>query len=401
MRASGEHGTIGRLRLIILAFAIVLLAADLGPALSFIRALFDGGLTPSLVDSDFVNYWMGAHLAQTGAQADLFTQSSYFLRLEEEFGPQRQIRAFSYPPHILLPLFPLGYLPYETAFALFLCLTLALFVAGAEIFRRAELPDADRLVVFAVLAAYATVNLGAGQNGFLTGALLLVGLAWRGRHPVLAGVAFGLLSVKPQLGLLIPLLLLIERDWMTILWSVVVTIALVALSAFTFGIEVWEAYLTVSIAEQSRVLTEWTGPFLHMMPTVFVAVRTLGLDSSIAGHAQLLVSLAVFVAVIWLFLRDRSRSRKAFGLLCGTFLFVPYGFNYDMGALAVVSAALLTGQGIVARQFVARAALALVAILPPFVLPLSLAGAPIAPILLAAAMWAILLITYRATADTG
>lgn len=381
-----ELGTNGRLRVLIPALAILLLAAGLGPALAFLAALFDGDLTPSLVDSDFVNYWMGAHLAQTGGQADLFTQNAYFARLEEAFGPQRQIRAWSYPPHILLPLYPLAYLPYETAFAVFLLLTLALFVAGTEVFRRADLSDADPVVVFAALAAYATVNLAAGQNGFLTSALLLFGLALRGRRPVLAGLAFGLLTVKPQLGLLVPLLLLIERDWATILWSTLATLLLVAVSVLCFGTDVWMTYLSVTIVEQGSVLTEWTGVFLHMMPTAFAAARTLGFDLSVATFLQTAFSVVALVAAVLLFGRDPSRPRRAFALLCATFLLIPYGFNYDMGALAVVAAVLLTGQGALDR--VTLSGLAVVAMLPAFVLPLSYIGAPIAPLLLAAALWA-------------
>lgn len=398
MRAWRRRGIGDRLRLLLLGFAALLLVADFRPAVTFLGGLADGQVTPSLVDSDFVNYWMGAHLAQTGAQADLFTPDIYFSRLEEEFGPQRQIRAWSYPPHILLPLFPLSFLPYEAAFALFLLLSLALFATASELFRRTELPDADRLAMLAVLVAYATVNLGSGQNGFLTGALLLFGLAWRGRHPVLAGLAFGLLTVKPQLGLLIPLLLLFERDWRTILWSGIVTVGLVALSVLSFGIEAWTLYLTVTIAEQSRVLTDWTGVFLYMMPTVFAAARTLGLDPSQAAYLQGPVSVAALVAVLWIFRREPSRPGRAFALLCATFLLSPYGFDYDMGALAVVAVLLLTARGAMAGQ-AASAALALVAMLPAFVLPTSLIGAPVAPLVLAAALWACLRNNRREIAE--
>lgn len=374
-----------QLRSILLGVAAIVLLADLIPALAFLAALFDDGLTPSLADRDFVNYWMGSHLALAGEQADLFSQREYFARLVEEFGPQAQIRAWSYPPHILLPLFPLGYLPYEPALVLFLFLTLVLFVAAAEVFRRAEIPQGDCLVAFAAIAAYATVNLGGAQNGFLTGALLLSGLAWRGKRPLLAGIAFGLLTVKPQLGLLVPLLLLVERDWATILWSAVATLALVALSILVFGVDVWHAYLTVTVVEQRSVLTDWSGVFLYMMPTVFGAVRSLGADPSLAALLQWPVSGAALLACIWLFRRDGSRPMRAFSLLCATFLVSPYGFDYDMGALAVVAALLLARQGAGAHH--SPWALAVIAILPAFVLPLGAAGAPVAPVLLAAALW--------------
>jgi hypothetical protein len=350
----------------------IVVMVNLIPALSFVAALFDGRITPSLVDRDFVNYWMGAHLSLQGDQTDLFGQRVYFAHLEELFGPQAQSRAWSYPPHMLLIVFPLGLIPYEPSLAIFLVLSFMIFLAAAELFRRTGVPSADRLV------------LSAAQNGFLTGALLLFGLSWRGRHPVLAGLAFGLLTIKPQLGILIPVLLLFERDWATILWSAVFALVLVALSASIFGVEIWHAYLTVTIAEQRSVLTDWTGGFLYMMPTAFAAARTLGADPSLAALLQGPFSALGIITAAWLFMRDASASGRTFALLCATFVVSPYGFDYDMGALAVASATFLSAQNGAGRG--AGAMLLAVALLPAFVFPLGSVGLPIAPLLLAIAL---------------
>jgi hypothetical protein len=375
-----------RARLPLILFAAVTALTMLVPLTANLRGLFDGVLTPAMVDTDFVNYWMGATLALRGEHADLFTQQGYMLRLEEVFGPHPQDRAWSYPPHILLPLLPFGFLPYETALVLFLLSTFALFVAGAEALRRSAAPDADRIVVFAAIVAYAGVNAVSGQNGYLTGALLLFGLAFRGRRPVLAGLAFALLTIKPQLGILVPVLLLIERDWRTILWSGLFTAAFITLSVALLGTGVWHTYLTVTAAEQRDVLTSWTGPFLYMMPTAFTAVRSLGFDPSLAAVVQWPVSIAAALLATWLFVRDRSRLGRSFALLCATFLVSPYGFDYDMGALAVAAALMIaSGKGIGRLSSVA---LIPVALLPATVMPLGLMGAPVAPVVLAVALLA-------------
>ncbi|MGN5509364.1 glycosyltransferase 87 family protein, partial [Campylobacter coli] len=57
------------------------------------------------------------------------------------------------------------------------------------------------------------VTEGHGQNAFLTTALMGAGLAGLETRPWLAGVAFGLLTFKPHLGLLIPVLLLLNGRW--------------------------------------------------------------------------------------------------------------------------------------------------------------------------------------------
>jgi hypothetical protein len=335
-----------------------------------------------LADRDFVNYWMGSRLALLGQELDLFRIDLYSGHLEREFGPQNQPRNWSYPPHYLLMMLPLGFMPYTIAAVAFLLATFALFALAAFEFRRADAPEADRILLWAAVGAFLLVNVNSLQNGFLTGALLLFGLAFRGRRPVLAGIAFGLLTVKPQLGLLVPLLLLAERDWSTILWSAVVALALVGLSTAIFGIGPWRAYLFETARDQQDVLTEWSGRFLYMMPTVYGAARSLGLDPGQAALLQGPVSIAAAAAAVWLFVQDRSRVGRSFALLCATFLVSPYGFDYDMGALAVGAALLASGKS----GSAAGGLIAAVAFLPSFVVLTGVLGAPVAPLVLGLAL---------------
>lgn len=155
---------------------------------------------------------------------------------------------------------------------------------------------------------------------------------------------------------------------------------------FMFGTGVWHAYLAVTLVEQRSVLTDWSGVFLNMMPTVFGSVRSLGADPSFAATAQWTVSIAAGVVAIWLFVKDRSRLGRTFALLCATLLVSPYAFYYDMGALAVAAAVMVVSR--TDSDGMGPVTLAAVAVLPAFVLPLSSVGAPVAPVVLAAALWA-------------
>jgi hypothetical protein len=357
-------------------------AIYLPPVLPMLASFLDGELSTELVDRDFVNYWMASHLVLSGQLPDLFAADTYQAQLVGQFGPQDQDRAWSYPPHYLLAMLPLSLLPYEAAAAAFLGATFALFAAATLAFRRAEAPGADLLPVWAAVAAYALVNVNALQNGFLIGALLLFGLAFRGRRPVLAGLAFGLLTVKPQLGLLVPLLLLFERDWATILWSGVFTAALVALSAAVFGTWTWESYIFQTAEEQRNVLTDWTGIFIYMMPTVFASARTLGLDTSVAFLLQWPVSLAALVAALWLFRPRRFAPRPQLRAAMRDLPRLPLRIRLRHGG-AGRRRGPLAGAG---TGWAGLAALTAVAFLPVFVLLLSLLGAPVAPVVLALAL---------------
>src|ERR1044072_9561584 len=97
--------------------------------------LVHGLQTIDLINKDFVNYWMAGRMTLAGTEHDLFTQQIYFARLQEVFGPGMEIKNWSYPPHFLLMLWPLGFMDYEVALAVFLVVTFALFVAAVHVFR--------------------------------------------------------------------------------------------------------------------------------------------------------------------------------------------------------------------------------------------------------------------------
>jgi arabinofuranan 3-O-arabinosyltransferase len=50
------------------------------------------------------------------------------------------------------------------------------------------------------------------------------------RHPALAGICLGLLTYKPQFGLLFPIVLIADRRWLTIAVAALVALLLAALS---------------------------------------------------------------------------------------------------------------------------------------------------------------------------
>jgi arabinofuranan 3-O-arabinosyltransferase len=313
-------------------------------AYDLLGTLFRSYIDYSLLDRDFLNYWLGGRLVVSGEHLDLFDQSRYVGHLAELFGPNFQIRAWSYPPHYLLFVWPLGFLSYKTGFVAFIGGTSLLFAWAVAVFRHVLAPQADIRVLLLAVLGYALMMFTATQNGFFTAALLLLGLAWMRHRPVLAGLAFACLTIKPQLGLLIPVLLVFDRNWRAIFWAAVFTVVLIGLSTALLGVESWSAYFTQTLPYQRSVMTDWYGIFLRMMPTVFGSMRTLGFSPSAAAQAQLPVTLLALAAVLWLLCKERDALRRAFTVTCGTFLITPYAFNYDMGALCVC-AALLAGKG--------------------------------------------------------
>jgi hypothetical protein len=377
--------------------ALMGMIAYMLPLLVFIKSLFADEILLSLVNRDFANYWVAGHFVVAGESLDLFTQQTYFARLQEIFGPGYPIHNWGYPPHFLLLLWPLAYVSYKAGIVLFLLATFVLFAISAVVFRHEYAPRSNALALLLAMVSYSMMMIDTSQNGFLTAALLLFGLATMQRRPMLAGLAFGLLTIKPQLGLLIPVLLLFDRNWRTIYWSILFTALLVAASAVFFGVESWHAYLTETLAYQQFVMTDWYGIFLRMMPTTFASIRTLGFEATAAFLVQWPVTLAATAMVVWLLWKEQEPLRRAFIMLCGTFLVSPYGFNYDMGALAVCAAVLLGTHSLRGRY--GPLTVGLIAALPAAVMNLGRANLPVAPLILAAALFALAVSITHATDD--
>jgi alpha-1,2-mannosyltransferase len=275
---------------------------------------------------DFVNMWIGGRAAQAGDPAALFDFATHNLKLKDAFGPDFPPHNWSYPPHTFLFLLPLGRLPYAAALGAWTALGLVAYLTaslGGD-WRRGR-------VLFALAAPAAAINLVTGQNGFFTTALFVGGLRLLQRRPVLAGVLFGCLTIKPQLGLLLPIMLVSEGRWRTVLAATGTALALAGLTTAMFGAAIWSDYAAKVAPVQAWVMAEGKGIFTVMMPTPFMNARIAGLDAGMAYAVQGVASAMGLAAMLWTFVRRRDPLISALVLATATFLVSPYAFDYDMG----------------------------------------------------------------------
>src|SRR5690348_15472141 len=195
------------------------------------------------VGTDFISFWSAGKLALNGEAAAAYDYTRHYeverQALPWAAGQQPPYFAFAYPPLFLMIAVALALLPYGLSLALWLASTLLAYVATI----RAILPDRRALVpVLAFPAVF--LNLGHGQNAFLTCALLGGGLLLLQRRPIAAGILFGLLAIKPQLGLLLPLALIVGREWRAILAAALTLVVTVAVSLLLLGRESWVAFFS-------------------------------------------------------------------------------------------------------------------------------------------------------------
>jgi hypothetical protein len=363
-------------------FAVILwscLAAFCGAFVVYYYSRASGLIdhTGHLIGRDFVVFWNASVLTLGGQVAKVFDQGQFHSVHEQFVGGTYPLHPWLYPPHTLLYGLPLGLLPYLWSYALWSVVTLALYLAAAY---RRRLAGVGTLAL--ILAPATFVNFLAGQNGFLSAALLIAGMRLIDRRPVLAGILLGLLCFKPQLGILVPVALVAARLWRPFLSASITVLVVVALSIVVLGLETWQTYLGQIAANQSLMFERGSGLFVLMMPTPLMATRILGLGDVAGYGVQAFFSLCAILGVYTTFRKRADRSLQVAVLLVGVFLMTPYGFNYDM---TLTSVAVLWGfERAVKTGFLPgeMLLLALVWALPVLVIGVNAQDLPVAPVIL-------------------
>ena len=287
-------------------------------------------LGETAIGRDFLNIWIGGKSAFNGGPAVFFDFWYYNLYLQDYFADTNLHHYFwSYPPHILLFIWPFGLMPYLAAFALWSAFGIAAFLLAAA----AGGVERKHLMLVAVAPALA-VNLFIGQNGCIFAALLIAALINLDRRPLVAGVLLGILTIKPQLGLLLPVMLVLTQRWRVIAAAAVTTLALVAATVAIWGVEIWTEYFAKVLPMQRYLQETGGGLLLLQIPSAFYAGRLLGLPLRVDWIIQAVVSAATLAAVIWTYWRPRDPLLSTALLVTAIFLFSPYTLNYDFVILA-------------------------------------------------------------------
>jgi alpha-1,2-mannosyltransferase len=290
--------------------------------------------THFVLGRDFLNTWMGARSVFDGGPAAWFDVHAYNAALRQLLGTAYPEHYWSYPPHVLLFIWPFGLMPYLPAYIAWCGIGIALYLfACSGAVRRERL-------LFLAAAPGVAVCIFFGQNGFYTAALLIGGLLALDRRPVLAGILFGILTVKPQLGLLLPVVLLLERRWLTIASALATAACLVAVTSVLFGPDVWLAFWREVVPQQQWLTAHGEGLLMVMVASVFYGARLMHLPESFAWAMQGVVAVLAVGAVVWAFWKRRDRALALSLLITATFLVTPYILNYDMVVLGFAVALL-------------------------------------------------------------
>jgi hypothetical protein len=339
---------------------------DAARFLVWMSALFSGGVlvaylvtadwspiiprdgTSLVVGRDFLNFWMYGRTAFTGDPSRFYDAQLYNGELRALLGGPYPGQNWSYPPSVMLLAAPFGRLSYLHALLAWTLFSLVLFIAVA----RRVLTDRQLLIAL-LLSPAAVFGLVSGQSSLVTTAMMIGIFAWLDRRPQAAGLLIGLLSLKPQLGLLFPVMLAASGRWRVFFVAALTVLGIAALTAALFGPQVWIDFATKGIMTQNVVLHDPRVIAAPFMPTIFMNMRSVGAGYDLAMAVQLCFTAAAVVIVFWAFRFRRNADPlflMALFFACAVFG-SPYLLIYDtlpltFAALLLIASGKLDATGI-------------------------------------------------------
>ncbi|MEO0399232.1 MAG: glycosyltransferase family 87 protein [Pseudomonadota bacterium] len=289
-----------------------------------------------VVGGDFVVFHE-AGKTPAEARAALYDFDELNARLAASFPHHGDFRlAWQYPPTFYFFAAPFGTLPYPIAYSAWIIVGAGLLLASLA--KRGASP-LTLLLVAASPALFQTAI--TGQTGLFTAALFVLAGLSPDKRPFVAGVAAGLLTLKPQLGLLIPVAYIACGAWRAFAVAAATAIGL-ALSAYgLFGETLWTAFVEAATAQSER-MGETIVP-VKKLTSPFGGATTLGLSAGIGFALQAIstAGLAALVAVVWR--RSPSPETRFAVLACASVLAAPYVFYYEL-PIALAGLALLANR---------------------------------------------------------
>ena len=298
------------------------------------------------VPVDFTGFWTAGELALEGHPADAYREMPHFFKELALHGDTTQLYiAFFYPPTFLLLCAGFALLNYFPALCLWLASTFVCYAAALRALLPKSLGKGANVWMLFLGYPAVMVNIGFAQNGFLSTALLGGATVWLDRRPELAGICFGCLAYKPQLGIIVPLALAVARRWRVFIVAAVTVVVMAVISTLAFGLGIWGPFLADMSVAQHNWLEAPMPSYLQFLTTVFGAVRLHNESLALAYSLQAVLTVTAIAMLIGALLMRPAGARSGIAegaaiVACVPFC-SPFMLEYDLLILAVPMAWLL------------------------------------------------------------
>lgn len=279
------------------------------------------------IDIDFFVFWGAAKLSLAGVPLDAFDPD----RIREAAGQAGTgWMPWAYPPGFLLMLTPLAMFSFHLAWAAF---TLISAVAILLALRPLTEGRPHLLLAAALAPAFVPAFLMGQTSTLWTAGLVAALVALQNKRMILAGIFIGLLTLKPQLGLLLPFALAAVGAWRAVFSAVATTVVITVVPTLIYGLEYWGQALPMMKVHGDMVRGAIGD--LHLMVSPYSFMAGLGLSEPVALALQWVLTAMCMIVVVWAWrARDICLDTKAAVLLTAIPLASPYIWIYESAILA-------------------------------------------------------------------
>lgn len=295
----------------------------------------------AIIGGDFLAFYSASDLVLQGRALDAYDQTAFEAALKTHLASDNLGLLWQYPPILFLLIAPLSLLPYKLSYWLWMAATAAILAFALRRLTRDVHPQSSgsSLTLWVLMASPIVVGVFVnGQISLLTTALLVTAAYRPKTHWWLAGLCAGLLTIKPQLGVILPFAYLAIGAWRTIGVAAFVAIAIHGISALVFGAESFASFFSALDRIQTQVATGGADTPPYAMTTLFAQLRIWGVPGTPALWAHIGFAVMVISFVTW---QWRTQSRQGdhalylTALLCASaVLITPYAYAYELAALA-------------------------------------------------------------------
>ncbi|HTV45690.1 MAG TPA: glycosyltransferase family 87 protein [Stellaceae bacterium] len=236
-----------------------------------------------------------------------------------------------YPPTLFLYAAPFGLFSYWIGKLMWVAITLSFFL-----FMLWKIIPGVRTIIAAFSLDPVFANVTLGHNGFLTAGLFACLLLTVENRQWLAGIFIGLLSYKPQFGILIPVALVASGNWRALASAAISATAFAVIAGMAFGFDSWIAFAH-ALTDRAAVLADATSGTTWLC-SIFSLLRDVGISARLAFAAQAIAILSAATVVWRLWSRPFPHALKAAGLCVGAVIASPHAYPYDLTILLVAAA---------------------------------------------------------------
>lgn len=283
--------------------------------------------TRAMPEGDFANLWAAGKLAASGRTDTLYSSYLFELWRRAYFGARIITTDWIYPPFTLLLAVPMSWMGLRTGYIVWMLFSI---FGSAFLLRLVRL--SWPVILLGIFSPASIYSMMLGQYGTLVGAAFVASLLAAPRRPLLSGGLTGIMILKPQIALLIPIVWLAQRNARAIAMACAITAVLATLVTLLFGPSVWSDFWANAPANSRGILEDiYPQGYQRNGASIFWMARSLGSNLAMAYTAQI-ISAGLATIMVWLVWRMPSVNPVArmaitvfFTLLCS-----PYGYVIDM-----------------------------------------------------------------------